>query len=49
MKRTIVIADDNPAFINSIIDFFERTNDYEIVGTAGDGLEASAIIEKHSP
>ena len=48
MKKTVVIADDNAAFVNSLVDYLSK-NDYEIVGTAYDGLEASATIEKISP
>ncbi|MGN0795971.1 MAG: sporulation transcription factor Spo0A [Christensenellales bacterium] len=48
MKKTVVIADDNAAFVNSLVDYLSK-NDYEIVGTAYDGLEASATIEKTSP
>ena len=49
MKKTIVIADDNTAFVEQLKDYFNKTNDYEIVGIASDGREAVTAIEKLSP
>lgn len=48
MKKTVVIADDNAAFVNSLVDYLSK-NDYDVVGAAYDGLEAAATIEKTSP
>lgn len=48
MKKTVVIADDNAAFVNSLVDYLSK-NDYDVVGAAYDGLEAAATIEKPHP
>lgn len=49
MKSSILIADDNTAFQNSLKDYFSQFSDYEVTGVASDGLEAIAMIEKNCP
>ncbi len=49
MKKRIVIADDNVGLSTSLKEYFETTDDYEVVGLAGNGAEALRIIEKTSP
>jgi two-component system response regulator (stage 0 sporulation protein A) len=49
MKAKILIADDNTAFQTSLCEFFSQYPEYEIIGNASDGLEATALIEKLCP
>jgi DNA-binding NarL/FixJ family response regulator len=45
---TIVIVDDHPAMLAAIADVF-ATNEFEVVGRAGDGREALRVIEAAQP
>lgn len=45
----IVIADDHPMFRKGLCDAIGRSDLYAIVGEAGNGDEAFALIEEHLP
>lgn len=49
MNKTIVIADDNTAFQESLLEFFAGQTEYKVIGVASDGLEACSLIEKYEP
>ncbi|MDD4839774.1 MAG: sporulation transcription factor Spo0A [Clostridia bacterium] len=49
MRTTILIADDNTAFQTSLKEYFSQFSEFEVVGTASDGLEATSLIEKLCP
>jgi DNA-binding NarL/FixJ family response regulator len=46
---TVVIADDHPLFRRGLRQAIEEDPAFEIVGEAGDGLDALAIIEERKP
>ena len=46
---TIVLADDHRIVREGIRKLLETRADYEIVGEAGDGEEAVALVSKHQP
>lgn len=48
-KITIVIADDHPLLRKAIRDILEKERDFEIVGEAGDGVEAIKSATELSP
>jgi two-component system response regulator (stage 0 sporulation protein A) len=45
----VAIADDNKDFVDILHDYFERQDDFTIVGTASNGLEAVDLITSESP
>lgn len=49
MKKRIVIADDNVGLTISLKEFFDSTDDYEVVGLADNGSSALRLVEKTSP
>lgn len=49
MKKRIVIADDNVGLSISLKEFFDSTDDYEVVGLADNGVSALRLIEKTIP
>ena len=51
MKRPIriVVADDHPIFRQGLTRIVEGTDDVEVVGEAGDGRQALALIEERKP
>ena len=49
MKKSIVIADDNAGLVMGLKEFFADSDKYEVVGTASNGVEAVALVEKLSP
>ncbi len=49
MKKRIVIADDNVGLSISLKEFFDSTDDYEVVGLADNGVSALRLIEKTTP
>jgi two-component system response regulator (stage 0 sporulation protein A) len=48
-KKTIIIADDNLELVADLKKFFENDDDFAVVATAHNGLDAVDVIEKHSP
>jgi len=47
-KLSIVIADDHPLLLKGLWDFLLEKG-YDLLGKAGDGRQALALIEKHTP
>lgn len=45
----ILLADDNQQFLNIVKDFFEKKDDIEVVGVAGDGWDCLEKIEALKP
>jgi DNA-binding NarL/FixJ family response regulator len=45
---TVVVADDHPAMLASVVEVLGR-NGFEVVGRAGDGQQALALIESTRP
>lgn len=45
----IVVADDHPIFRQGLTRLVEATDDLELVGEAGDGRQALALIEDRTP
>jgi DNA-binding NarL/FixJ family response regulator len=45
---TVVVADDHPAMLASVVEVLGR-NGFEVVGRAGDGQQALALIESLRP
>ena len=48
-KTRILIADANSDFCTLLTELISNENDMEIIGTAGDGLEALVQINEHQP
>ena len=48
-KTKILIADDNKEFCNILQKFLSMEEEFEVVGTAKDGLEALDKISKEVP
>lgn len=48
-KTRILIADSNQDFCRLITDTFSRENDLEVVGIAGDGIEALSLLTELKP
>jgi len=48
-KITIVIADDHPLLRQAIRDILEKQSDFDIIGEAGDGVEAIKSAEDLTP
>ena len=48
-KRRIVIAEDHKILREGLKALVKSNEDFEIVGEAGDGLEAIRAVEKHQP
>lgn len=46
---SVIIADDHPIFRQGLVKIVENTNDFKLVGEAGDGLEALKLIEEKRP
>lgn len=49
MSKSIIIADDNNALLESIKDFFDAKEEYEVVGVAHNGVEALRLCDLHKP
>lgn len=45
----VIIADDHPTFRLGLAVIIQRDARFQIVGEAGDGLEALALIQEHEP
>ena len=48
-KKSILIVDDYPIFRNGLRSLLSLHHDFDIVGEAGDGLEAIEFVEKLQP
>ena len=48
-KITILIADDNPDFANTLTGYIEEDNEFEIIAIARDGKEAVEMIISTEP
>lgn len=48
-KISVAIVDDNERMVNLVKDILEEDEEIEVVGTAGNGLDALAIIEEKEP
>ncbi len=48
-KTSVLIADDNTEFANTLASYLEKTEDMEIVGMAKDGTEAVEMIKVMKP
>ena len=49
MSHTILIADDNRSVRHALCEFFDREDDFDVCGEAGDGREAVAKAEELHP
>lgn len=49
MKKSIIIADDNAGLVLSLKEFFENKGNYEVAGTAENGVQALALVERYNP
>ena len=49
MPTTILLADDHPVFLKGLSQLLEEEQDFKVVGEAGDGKEAIALVGKLSP
>lgn len=49
MKKSIVIADDNAGLVLSLKEFFGSKGNYEVVGTAENGVQALSLVERYNP
>ena len=48
-KVKVIIADDNPDFVNTLIGYLEKEEDIEVLGIARDGEEAYKLILEKKP
>jgi two-component system, NarL family, nitrate/nitrite response regulator NarL len=48
-RTRVVVADDHPLYRHGIVDVLKRQPDLELVGEAGDGRAALAVLREHSP
>ena len=48
-KITVLIADDNREFSNTLLSYLERHDDIDVIGMAKDGEEAFEIIQNTQP
>ena len=48
-KIKIFIADDNSDFVTTLVTYLSKDEEFEIIGTANDGLEAVEKITKLKP
>ena len=48
-KINIVIADDNKEFCDVLNDYLSNQNDIDVIGIAGDGVEAIKLVHKKKP
>src|SRR5690554_6488688 len=49
VKTRIAIADDNREFCQIVAQFISAQEEFEVVGTARDGIEALELIEREKP
>jgi NarL family two-component system response regulator LiaR len=48
-KTTVIVADDHPILRDSIIQLLEKEGGFDVVGEAGDGLEAVRLVNEKCP
>ncbi len=48
-KVKVIIADDNPDFVNTLMENLEKEEDLEVIGIARDGQEAVSLILEKKP
>ena len=48
-KITVLMADDNPDFTNTLVSYLEKEEDMEVIGVAKDGKEAFDMIVNTQP
>ncbi len=49
MKKTVIIADDNKILLQSLKDFFANNIDFDVIGTAENGVAALDLMEVRTP
>jgi len=49
MRKRIIIADDHPIVRNGLKNLIEGSAEFEVVGEAGDGVEALKLIDEKRP
>ena len=49
MKTTVLLVDDNKEMLAGMHCVFNRTNEFEIIGDARDGLQAIQLVRKLKP
>lgn len=49
MTKTIIVADDNTSLTISLKEFFSQKPDFEVIGTAENGMKALELIDKRMP
>jgi DNA-binding NarL/FixJ family response regulator len=49
MKTRVVVADDNPAYLELLLAVLGQVPEIEVVGTAADGREAVQVAVAYSP
>ncbi len=48
-KIKLMVVDDNPEVTNSIKNYFQLKSGFDVIGTAGDALEAIQILSRQIP
>ena len=48
-KVKVIIADDNPDFVNTLMENLEKEEELEVIGIARDGQEAVSLILEKKP
>ena len=48
-RRTVLLADANAEFREMLRDAIEQTEEFTVVGSAGDGMEALEMLERYQP
>jgi len=49
MSKSVVIVDDSKFLIKQIVDFFQNTLKFDVVGTGNDGNDAVELYRSHKP
>lgn len=49
MKKSVIIVDDSNFLVRKLQDFLEESGEYEIVATAGNGIQAVELYREHRP
>lgn len=49
MKNTVVIMQENEQFSAELAAFFKSGGEFDVVGTATDGIRGMALVRKHNP
>lgn len=48
-RTSCIVADDHPAIVDAVSRFLQGAGDIDLVGRAGDGREALALVEELAP